>query len=151
MFACPDRAKVSVLAIAVGLIVSDAHGEQIIGSVGSPNGQLTVDFSLTNDGNLAYAVKKKEQEIIAPSRLGLILANAPKLDRNFSFEEPKTSAHDETWEQPWGERRSVRNHYNEIEVTVVAKDDREPQNDGGLPCLRRRIWFSLFISRTSRS
>ena len=121
MFSSPHRAEIFVVAIAAGLIAGGAQCEQIIGSVTSPNGSLAVDVSLTNDGNLAYSVKRSGREIIAPSRLGLILANAPKLDRNFSLENTATSAQDETWEQPWGERRYVRDHYKELDVTVVQK------------------------------
>ena len=103
------------------MFAATARSEAVIASVASPNGNLTVDVSLTKDGNVAYSVKRGGQEIIAPSRLGLILANAPKLDRNFSLDSTSTSAKDETWEQPWGERRFVRNHYNELSVTVVQK------------------------------
>ena len=28
---------------------------------------------------------------------------------------------DETWEQPWGERRYVRNHFNELRVHLTEK------------------------------
>ena len=109
------------LILVSALIADPARADGVIASATSPDGILGVEVSLTNDGNLAYSVKRSGREIIAPSRLGLILANAPKLDRNFSLESTTTSTQDETWEQPWGERRYVRNHYNELNVTVVQK------------------------------
>ena len=98
----------------------------VIAKDASPNGALQVEVLLTPDGNLAYDIKRNGVVVIAPSRLGLILANAPKLDRNFSLDSATTSTHDDTWEQPWGERRYVRDNYDELRVNVVQKtlDDR---------------------------
>ncbi len=95
---------------------------KVVASAESPDKKLSVEVSLTADGNIAYAVKRNGREIISPSRLGFILANAPKLDRNFGFESANTAAQDETWEQPWGERRLVRDHHNELSVTFVQKE-----------------------------
>ncbi|ESQ81509.1 hypothetical protein AEAC466_21155 [Asticcacaulis sp. AC466] len=94
---------------------------QTIASADSPDKVLHVDVMLSGDGNLSYQVVRKGQVIVNPSRLGLILANAPKFDRYFSLEDTQTTTHDDTWEQPWGERRLTRNHYNELRVNVVQK------------------------------
>ena len=110
-----------ILLGAVSLVAVRVQADQVVATVASPDKKLMVDLSLTNDGNIAYAVKRGGSEIIAPSRLGFILANAPKLDRNFTFEGSATDTHDETWEQPWGERRFVRDHYNELTATFVQK------------------------------
>ncbi len=116
------RASLLAFALTAGLgTASTAFADQVIATAASPDKDLSVDVSLTTDGNLAYEVKRKGAEIIAPSRLGFILANAPKLDRYFTLDSQSTSSHDDTWEQPWGERRYVRNNYNELRVTVVQK------------------------------
>jgi len=88
-------------------------------SVESPDHKLHVEVSIDPDGRVAYEVRRGDHEVIAPSRLGLLLANAPKLDRYFAIESTQTSSHDDTWEQPWGERRFVRDHYNELRVNLV--------------------------------
>ncbi|ESQ91692.1 hypothetical protein ABAC460_04965 [Asticcacaulis sp. AC460] len=92
---------------------------QTVGSADSPDKVLHVDVMLTGDGNLAYQVLRNGQPVIEPSRLGFILANAPKLDRYFVFDKSAVSSHDETWDLPWGERSHVRNHYNELRVDVA--------------------------------
>jgi alpha-glucosidase len=89
----------------------------------SPNKILSVLLSLTDDGNLAYEVKRGGVTVIAPSRLGMLLTNAPKLDRNFVLDKVETKTVDETWEQPWGERRMIRDHHNELRATVAQKTD----------------------------
>ena len=80
--------------------------------VASPDGSIVVELSTDNDGRPAYAVSRKGQPVITPSRLGFLLLDAPKFERNIEIVQPRTRAFDETWEQPWGERRFIRNHYN---------------------------------------
>src|SRR5690349_11936682 len=85
--------------------------ETVVATASSPGGVLTVDVQLDGMGKLAYDIKRKGKEIIAPSHLGFNLANAPKMDDGFTVKDKRVSEHDDTWEQPWGERRYVRNHY----------------------------------------
>ncbi len=89
--------------------------------VASPDGPIVVDLSTDNDGRPAYAVSRKGESIITPSRLGFLLLDAPKFERNIEIVQPRTRSVDETWEQPWGERRFIRNHYNELTVTLKEK------------------------------
>ncbi len=88
-------------------------------TVSSPDGRLRVDISTDNDGRPGYAVSRDGKTIIAPSRLGFLFTDAPKLERNLSITGQQSRSFDETWEQPWGERRFVRNHYNELRVTLT--------------------------------
>jgi alpha-glucosidase len=96
--------------------------QTVVATASSPGGILTVDVQLDGMGKLAYDVKRKGKEIIAPSRLGFNLANAPRLDGGFTVKDKRVGEHDETWEQPWGERRYVRNHYRELRVDVEQKN-----------------------------
>jgi len=89
--------------------------------VASPDGTIVVELATDNDGRPAYAVSRKGQPVIASSRLGFLLLDAPKFERNIEIVQPRTRTFDETWEQPWGERRSIRNHYNELTVTLKEK------------------------------
>jgi len=89
--------------------------------VASPDGSIVVELSTDNDGRPAYAVSRKGQPVISSSRLGFLLLDAPKFERNIEIVQPRTRTFDETWEQPWGERRFIRNHYNELTVTLKEK------------------------------
>ncbi len=90
--------------------------------ISSPDGSLSVEVTTDNDGRPSYTVLRGGKPVIAPSRLGFIFLDAPKFERNFAIADRKASAFDETWEQPWGERRSIRNHYNELRVTLTEKN-----------------------------
>ena len=122
------RPSVYVLAFALlsgaGPALADgadapAPGAQVVGRQESPDHVLHVDVTLDGEGRLAYAVTRNGHEVIAPSRLGFVLQNAPKLDGRFTLDQVATDSHDDTWTQPWGEWSAIRDHYNELRVTVA--------------------------------
>jgi alpha-glucosidase len=82
----------------------------------SPDGLITVSVELNNDGNALYSISRKGKILIAPSKLGFILTDNYPMVRSFKFLGSETGKGDETWEQPWGERKAVRNRYNELLV-----------------------------------
>ena len=88
-----------------------------VASVSSPNDVLTVELDIT-DGRLAYRVERFGEPVIADSRLGFRLRGTGTLERNLALASQASRAFDETWEQPWGEDRYVRNHYNELTATI---------------------------------
>lgn len=110
------RALALVLTLATGI----ASGETVA-TVSSPGNVLTVTVSLDNDGRPSYAVARSGMPLVAESRLGFLLTDAPKLERNFKASGIATRSVEETWEQPWGERRYVHNRFNELKVTLVEK------------------------------
>ncbi len=90
--------------------------------IASPDGNLSVEVTTDNDGRPSYAVLRDGRPVIAASRLGFMFIDAPKFERNFIIAGHQNRSFDETWEQPWGERRSIRNHYNELRVSLVEKN-----------------------------
>jgi alpha-glucosidase len=85
----------------------------------SPGGTLTVEATTDNDGRPMYAVRRQGRMVVEASKLGFLLTDAPALERGLRLTAAQPVAFDETWEQPWGERRLVRNHYNEFRVTYA--------------------------------
>ena len=90
-------------------------------SITSPDGQLKLNFSVNMQGEPVYELSYKGKEVIKPSKLGLELKNDPGLMNGFTLADIKTSAFDETWEPVWGEVKQIRNHYNEMAVTLDQK------------------------------
>jgi len=91
-----------------------AWGEELT----SPNGQLKLIFSISEGGVPTYELSYKGKEVIKPSHLGLELKNDPGLMNDFSIVDSKTSTFDDTWRPVWGEVKQIRNHYNELEVSL---------------------------------
>lgn len=91
----------------------------------SPNQDLKMKFSLNENGTPVYQLTYKDQEVVKPSTLGLELKNDDlSLMNSFEIVDTKTSTFDETWEPVWGEQSEIRNHYNELAVTL-----NQPQKD----------------------
>ncbi|MCB1576077.1 MAG: glycoside hydrolase family 97 N-terminal domain-containing protein, partial [Xanthomonadales bacterium] len=104
------------------IAASPAHAEppQVVAMVDSPGKVLHVELSL-DEGRIAYSISRLGVPVIAPSRLGFLLRNTEKLERNFALATQSTRSVDETWEQPWGETRTVRNHYSELSARFTEQ------------------------------
>jgi alpha-glucosidase len=87
----------------------------------SPDGSIIVSIEGNGDGNALYSVTRKGKPLISSSRLGFLLSDSYAMVRDFTFVDQATASGDDTWEQPWGERRFVRNHYNELLVRFQQK------------------------------
>ena len=88
----------------------------------SPNEKFVMTFSLQNDGTPSYSLNYKGKAVVKPSKLGLELKNDEKsLLNDFAVIDTKTSTFDENWKPVWGEVASIRNHYNELAVTLNQK------------------------------
>jgi len=92
-------------------------------SLTSPNGHFKFNFSVNSQGEPVYELSYKGKQVIKPSKLGLELKNDPGLMKGFSISDTKTSTFDETWKPVWGEVQSIRNHYNELAVTLEQKKE----------------------------
>ena len=99
----------------------------IAGNVKSPNGNIEVKFTVDNTGRPVYEMTFKGRAVIKPSHLGLELAkdrhaskfkNETDLMDGFTIAKEETSTFDETWQPVWGETKNIRNHYNELAVTL---------------------------------
>lgn len=83
----------------------------------SPGGVNAITFTV-KDGAPTYAVDRLNRPVLLESALGFELLGQRPLDRGFRIADVSRSTFDETWEQPWGEQRLIRNHYNEMRVTL---------------------------------
>ncbi len=105
--------------------------------VSSPSGVVKLEFSLSSKGEPTYQVWYKNKELIKPSKLGLELIASGNVEYGaeinrdkdpqtslydgFSLSDIQNSSFDETWEPVWGETKTIRNHYNELAVTLTQK------------------------------
>ena len=86
-----------------------------------------MEFTLLNDGTPSYSLNYKSKVVVKSSKLGLELKNDKKsLLDDFTIIDNKTATFDENWKPVWGEVASIRNHYNELAVTLNQKEtDRQ--------------------------
>ncbi len=90
-------------------------------SVASPDGRNVITFSLSADGKPSYSVLRDGKSVIANSPLGFTERNKVNLSSGYRLDNVDRASKDETWTQPWGENKQMREHYNEMSVRLRNK------------------------------
>ena len=120
----------SVMAMAQGENEGNSNKWE---TAASPNGKVVVRFGIDN-GRPYYTVQYDTKDVIKKSFLGLELAKDKHASKGMKetslmdgFELMQTikTSHDDTWKPVWGETDEIRNHYNEMTVSLLqAKSNR---------------------------
>ena len=108
--------RVSLIVSSFFLMPSVADAAE---QVSSPDGRLTLTVGISG-GRPYYSLQRSGEAIIQPSYLGFTL-DSGDLSRKFRLVGVSRDAKDETWEQPWGECRYVRNNYRELRVKLQQR------------------------------
>lgn len=126
------RKFIILFFVAISAFV--AHAQELK----SPGGNFVLTFSIGANGEPTYQLSYKGKEVIKPSTMGLELKLKPmeemyikempnsekiikvwtSLYDGFKVIDTKTASFDETWQPVWGETKDIRNHYNELAVTL---------------------------------
>ena len=125
-----------VLKIAFAAAIAFPSVAGAVETVSSPDGNVVVNFDVKN-GVPVYTVDYKQQPVIKESRMGLELSSVSarnsfndfrmnegatsklSLAEDFELTDVEKSTFDETWSPVWGEESEIRNHYNEMAVTLM--------------------------------
>lgn len=121
----------SICLMLAGMMI---HAEELR----SPNGALSLQFTLQEGGVPTYSLSYKGREVIRPSRLGLELVGSgnagfgqevrkssdprTSLYDGFTLAAAQRSTVDETWEPVWGKSRTIRDHHNELAVRLTQEE-----------------------------
>ena len=115
--------RIQSVLLSLSFLMMSAWGLQAE-DLKSPNGRLLMHFEVDGMGCPVYTLSYKGKPVIKRSRLGLE-AEDFSLREGFQLQKAETATFDETWKPVWGEVSSIRNHYNELAVTLLQpKDDR---------------------------
>ena len=91
----------------------------------SPNGNLRMEFSLDANGSPVYKLDFKDKKAVLPSRLGFEFKDdSTSMTSGFLEQGTKTMSYDESWNPVWGEEKSIRNHYNELEIRLMQTESK---------------------------
>jgi alpha-glucosidase len=108
--------QILALVFFSAMLTSPAQAQDTV-RVTSPDGRNVVLAGI-NEGRLHYAVQRDGRFVLMPSLLGFEFRNAPPLRDSLRIVNTATSSVDQTWQQPWGEVAQVRDHHNELRVSV---------------------------------
>jgi alpha-glucosidase len=117
----------SGLATAALLVFASLAGTALAENrecVSSPSETLSLCVEVGPDG-ATYAVTRAGRPVMTSSALGLVLQgrSAAPVTRIANV---VRASHDETWEQPWGEQRLIRDHHNEMRLSLSGAGDAVP-------------------------
>lgn len=87
----------------------------------SPDGNLVMDFHLSDGDVPVYSLTYKGKEVIKESRMGFQIRPSYEFDRNFRIVETREGASDTTWEPVWGQNSEIRDNHKELFVALEQK------------------------------
>ena len=111
----------------------------------SPDHQLELKFAVVN-GQPQYSLLRNGKPVVLPSRMGFTLEWRDDLAHAFVIKDKSYSTFDETWEPVWGEEAHIRNHYNEMLVTLeqpigsVESMDHSTEKKATVMLIRFRLY-----------
>ncbi|MCG8580059.1 MAG: glycoside hydrolase family 97 protein [Bacteroidales bacterium] len=107
------------------IILFSCTNQQNEVSLFSPDKANKVSFKLDADGVPRYTLTRGDETLVASSKLGFVFENNDAFNQNFSVESTSTSSFNEVWEPVIGERNSIENSYNELQVALKEKNEKE--------------------------
>ena len=110
------------LLLLAAAVAAPAAAQEAPITAASPDGSIILTVATDNDQRPTWSLSRKGKLLIAPSKLGFILADRIGLQRGFAVESVERAKSDTRWELPWGERRFVRDQHNELLVRFRQND-----------------------------
>lgn len=104
--------------ILFACLLSQMSWAKEIATVKSPDGHTITRISV-EAGSINYRISRKNQEIIKPSKLGMLIRNVGNLSKDLKVLATKPTRYDKTWTQPWGQSRVVRDRYMGAVISLM--------------------------------
>jgi alpha-glucosidase len=112
------KALTAVLFLSILTISCDNPTET---TVTSPDQKVKVGVSLSQNGQAQYTVSYEGDTVIDTSGLGFEFKNMPPLSEDLEIVSTQSQSADNNWKPVWGKKKEIRNHYNELLVSLKEK------------------------------
>ncbi len=83
----------------------------------SPNGKINMNVNIGD--TISYSLEYANEEVLSSSPLYLQFLHAPPLGMDLKVITNETKTIDHSWENAFGQHRSIRNHYNELHLKMI--------------------------------
>jgi alpha-glucosidase len=114
-----------LIALASILIYACSAGTKKTYTISSPGKTTQLVFELTVSGQPQYRFSSNGKSVIEPSLMGFEFQGIQKMTEGFEVVSTEEKTSDETWEQPWGEFKKVRDHHTELIVHLKETKGEE--------------------------
>ncbi|MBT5927847.1 MAG: alpha-glucosidase [Verrucomicrobia bacterium] len=109
----------------LSFVVLSVANACLAGTLKSPDGQILLSFELRDFEGAkqcpTYSVFFKGNPLVAESRLGFDLKGGSALSDSFEVLSTDISKRDSRWKPVYGERSEIRDHYNQMRVSLSQK------------------------------
>jgi alpha-glucosidase len=122
------------LGLAGSTLIAALAAAQTRVQVASPDGRNVVTVQVAG-GKATYDLVRDGRALLLPSGIGFAFVGAPPLRDGLELVDTARASVDTTWTQPWGEVAHVRDHHNELSVTL---------HETGAPNRVFRLVFRVF-------
>ena len=118
------------LLVAMQLLIFSCSPEKESESytLSSPEGKNSIEFDI-NGGSPQYSVNHGNTKVILPSNMGFVFKNKDTLQNGLDVINIEESSEDSSWEQVWGEKKEIRNNYNQLTVHLKEKTNNKRKLD----------------------
>ncbi len=110
-----------LFALAVVFFLSSCSDKNSYKAL-SPDKKIELTFLLEN-GKPYYEVTYNADTLIQKSALGFELKDQPALKDNFKILDAKITTADETWKQPWGQNKEIKDQHTLLTVHLQQTDE----------------------------
>jgi len=121
-------------------------------TVTSPDGQVSITFALKTNpqpylsGERAYyRITYKGKPVLVDSPLGLDFKGARPMDRDFEVVGTDVHSRDDTWTNPFGAQRNIRDHYNQLRISLREREAPRRRVDLILRAYNEGVAFRYFL------
>ena len=110
-----------ILLLLLPFFLGSYAQNNIIKEIASPDSKNKIVFELNDSGQLFYSISSNKLEFLQPSALGFELKNL-SLKNNFKILSSEVKTNNSNWETVWGQRKTIKNHYNELTLHLQQKE-----------------------------
>ncbi|SHI81198.1 glycoside hydrolase family 97 protein [Algibacter luteus] len=113
----------STKIVAVAFLFVACNKNETSFNVSSPDSNISVEFTLSKNGQPLYMVNHKSKTVIDTSFMSFDFKDLPSLKDNFKIVSTSSNTVNEDWDMPWGEQLTVNNNYNELVVNLEEQSE----------------------------
>ncbi len=112
---CRYGALIAAAVVLTGVLACSPEPE-----LHSQDGRIGLAFAISESGSPSYAVTVDGKTFLEPSALGLE-ADGVEIGTGFHVKKIRHASVDESWTQPWGENKQIRDRHNAMTVCLEGE------------------------------
>ncbi|NOU60789.1 glycoside hydrolase family 97 protein [Marinifilum caeruleilacunae] len=113
-----------LFALAISIFICACTTSNQVG-LKSPSGDIAFELKIDKKGQMHYSLLLENKEVIASSKLGMRLQNDSSFTNGLRIVDIKKGSKNEVWKPVWGPNESIREHYNELILSMRNHENKK--------------------------